>query len=117
MYPELSGRPRRTQNLHVDSRVEHKVADLNSMSESEKDLMDDLNTLYKKKFGFPFVICARINDKKSILKEMELRLRNDEKMEFENAIGEIKKIAKLRLNEKMRQINFKDCEITVSSHL
>ena len=46
------------------------------MTCEEKDKMKTLNQKYKDKFGFPFVICARLNKKEAILKGLELRCYN-----------------------------------------
>jgi 2-oxo-4-hydroxy-4-carboxy--5-ureidoimidazoline (OHCU) decarboxylase len=48
-------------------------------------------------FGFPFVICAREQTKDSILASFAARLRNTHEQEIATALGEIAKIARLRL--------------------
>lgn len=52
---------------------------------------------YRLKFGFPFVICARMNKKDAILKGLEARLHNSAEAELLTGIAEVKKIALLRL--------------------
>jgi len=44
--------------------------------------MKHLNKMYKAKFGFPFVICARLNNKDAILVAIRTRLANDENQEL-----------------------------------
>ena len=51
------------------------------------------------RFGFPFVVCVREHDKASILATAEARLQNDPETELRTALGEIAKIARLRLND------------------
>jgi 2-oxo-4-hydroxy-4-carboxy-5-ureidoimidazoline decarboxylase len=55
------------------------------------------NDAYKAKFGFPFIICARLNAKSAILDAMQARSTNPPDTEFATALGEIEKIARLRL--------------------
>ena len=52
---------------------------------------------YKKRFGFPFVICARQNKKEAILKGITQRLSNDKTQEIDTGVTEVKKICSLRL--------------------
>ena len=62
-----------------------------------QELADTLNKQYRDKFGFPFVICARENKKDSILAGFDARLGNTRDQEIATALGEIAKIAHLRL--------------------
>ncbi|HSJ03116.1 MAG TPA: 2-oxo-4-hydroxy-4-carboxy-5-ureidoimidazoline decarboxylase, partial [Verrucomicrobium sp.] len=55
------------------------------------------NDAYRSRYGFPFVVCARLNDKRSILASFGSRLTNDRETEIATALTEIEKIAKLRL--------------------
>jgi 2-oxo-4-hydroxy-4-carboxy-5-ureidoimidazoline decarboxylase len=57
------------------------------------------NAAYKSKFGFPFVICARLNKKAAILAGFETRLKNSREQEIKTALEEIFKIAELRLHD------------------
>ena len=57
----------------------------------------DLNSRYKKKFGFPFVMAVRASSRAEILAAFARRLENDAATEFETALQEIHKIAELRL--------------------
>lgn len=56
-----------------------------------------MNTRYQQKFGFPFVMAVRNSNKIEILSAFAERLKNDNDTEFRTAIGEIHKIAGLRL--------------------
>jgi 2-oxo-4-hydroxy-4-carboxy-5-ureidoimidazoline decarboxylase len=56
-----------------------------------------LNAAYTEKFGFPFIICARLNAKDAIVHAMRRRVENDPAAEFDAALAEIAKIAQLRL--------------------
>jgi 2-oxo-4-hydroxy-4-carboxy--5-ureidoimidazoline (OHCU) decarboxylase len=53
----------------------------------------------RERFGFPFVICARLNKKDAIARAFPVRLRNSREQEIEIALKEIFKIAELRLKD------------------
>ena len=58
-----------------------------------------MNRKYKDKFEFPFVMAVRDSNRYEILASFETRLKNDSQTEFDTAIKEIHKIARLRLQE------------------
>ena len=70
------------------------------MTCEEKDQMKTLNQKYKDKFGFPFVICARLNKKEAILRGLELRCYNSLKVSMtsfvEHSEIELTKYSRLR---------------------
>ena len=82
-----------------ESNREHAAANLHVLSNYEKELLTELNCRYKEKFGFPFVICARMNKKEAILKGLENRYDNDAKEELEAGIEQVLKICELRLRD------------------
>ena len=96
-HPELAGRLTRSGQLTAESRSEQAEAGLTSLPENLIKQMLELNSSYQKKFGFPFIICARLNNVATILQAMEDRLSNDSETEFKTALQEISKIARLRL--------------------
>ena len=57
------------------------------------------NRVYRDKFGFPFVICARLNKKEAIMDGFRSRLVNSREAEIKTALEEIFKIARLRLEK------------------
>ena len=57
------------------------------------------NAAYREKFGIPFVVCVREHTKESILENADARLGNTREQEIETALGEIAKIARLRLED------------------
>jgi OHCU decarboxylase len=81
------------------SQSEQASAQLDRLSPIEKRRFDDYNRRYREKFGFPFVICARLNKKNAILSAFPKRLENSPQQEMETALQEIFKIAQLRLND------------------
>ena len=61
--------------------------------------MATMNQNYKDKFGFPFVICARLNKKDAILNGLEQRFLNDLNVEVLTGIEEVLKICELRMRD------------------
>jgi allantoate deiminase len=96
-HPDLVGRLAREGRLTRESTAEQAAAGLSALSPDEITAFETHNAAYRERFGFPFVICARENRKEAILAAFPLRLRNTREAEIETALGEIYKIARLRL--------------------
>jgi|ERR1700693_2969943 len=96
-HPDLAGRVAQEGRLTPASRGEQASAGLDRLTSEETAQFERLNSAYRDRFGFPFVICAREHDKASILSELERRARNDRQTEIGTALGEIAQIARLRL--------------------
>lgn len=94
-HPDLVGRA----TLTPESQSEQASAGLGELTRDEIDLFDRYNREYKERFGFPFVICARLNKKEAILSAFPVRLEHSRAKEIETALGEIYKIAALRLRD------------------
>lgn len=92
-HPDLVGRA----VLTAESKGEQAAAGLTDLSADEAALFDRYNREYQTRFGFPFVICARLNKKDAILKAFPVRLQNSPATEIATALAEIFKIADLRL--------------------
>ncbi len=98
-HPDLAGRLARQNALTPDSTREQAGAGLDRLTPAELAEFQRLNSAYLARFGFPFIICARLNAKSAILAAMQTRLTNSPEAEFVTALGEIEKIALLRLND------------------
>ena len=85
--------------LTSESTKEQSHANLNLMTPEEKSKMAHLNKQYKEKFGFPFVICARLNKKDAILNGLEQRYYNDLEQELKIGIDNVMKICELRVRD------------------
>jgi 2-oxo-4-hydroxy-4-carboxy-5-ureidoimidazoline decarboxylase len=96
-HPELAGRFARLGQLTEASRSEQSLAGLDRLTAEQIAEMNLLNAEYLNKFGFPFIICARLNDAASIVNALTARLKNSPEAEFQTALREISKIARLRL--------------------
>ena len=103
-HPDLAGRLELQSKLTVESTREQASAGLNALSVEELAEFQRLNTAYRARFGFPFIICARLNAKDAIIAAMKERTRNSPEQEFSAALGEIEKIAKLRLDDVLKTI-------------
>jgi OHCU decarboxylase len=98
-HPDLVGRAALAGTLSPESNLEQASAGLNRLTPDEIAAFQQFNLAYRDKFGFPFVICARLNKKDAILEGFRVRLKNSRAEEIKAALGEIEKIAYLRLQD------------------
>jgi len=98
-HPDLAGKAAVSGDLTDESSAEQASAGIDQCSQEEYEQFHDLNRKYKDKFGFPFVMAVRDSNRYEILASFETRLKNDSQTEFDTAIKEIHKIARLRLQE------------------
>ncbi len=104
-HPDLAGRLAQAGKLTESSAREQSAAGLDRLSPVEAAEIQRLNNAYKERFGFPFVICARLNAKDTIVSAMRSRVLNSADAELSTALDEIAKIARLRLNEAIQKEN------------
>jgi 2-oxo-4-hydroxy-4-carboxy-5-ureidoimidazoline decarboxylase len=102
-HPDLVGRAALAGTLTRESSAEQVSAGLDPdrLSPEEIAAFTYGNAVYRDKFGFPFVICARENKKASILAGLQTRLSHDRDDEIATALGEIEKICLYRLMDVM----------------
>src|SRR5919112_1270757 len=100
-HPDLVGRAALAGTLTRESTTEQRAAGLDPNVLSEEDVVwfQDTNAKYQARFGFPFVICARDNQKDAIAAGLAERLNNDRRTEIETALYEIGRIAWHRLGD------------------
>lgn len=103
-HPDLAGRLAQQKKLTAESTREQASAGLDQLTDAELAEFTRNNDTYKAKFGFPFIICARLNAKAAILAAMAARLPNSPAAEHTAALGEIEKIAWLRLQDALQKI-------------
>lgn len=96
-HPDLAGRAQLAGELTAESTNEQASAGLDQCSADEYARFQSLNEAYRDKFGFPFVMAVRDSNRARILEAFAARLDNDYDTEFETALAEIHKIARLRL--------------------
>ena len=98
-HPDLVGRAALAGTLTRESTGEQASAGLSQLTAEEIAAFQKYNAAYHEKFGFPFVICARLNRKEAILAGFETRLHHSPEQEVTAALDEIFKIAELRLRD------------------
>jgi 2-oxo-4-hydroxy-4-carboxy-5-ureidoimidazoline decarboxylase len=96
-HPDLAGGLAKAGELTNASRIEQAAAGLNHLTSAQTEQMRQNNARYKAKFGFPFILCARLNNTGAILDAFERRLENSRRQEILVALKEISKIGRLRL--------------------
>ena len=97
-HPDLAGKAQIAGELTQDSSDEQASAGLDQCSAEEYQRFQSLNDEYHEKFGFPFVVAVRGSSRAEILEIFARRLDNTEAIEFETALSEIHKIARLRID-------------------
>jgi 2-oxo-4-hydroxy-4-carboxy-5-ureidoimidazoline decarboxylase len=98
-HPDLANKTQRDAGLTAESSAEQHGAGLDRLSSAEFKAFERVNSAYRNKFGFPYIVCARRHTKGSILRDFERRLTNDTATEVQNSINEIYRIAALRVAE------------------
>ncbi len=96
-HPDLATKAKLTE----DSSREQAGAGLNSLTAEEFARFTDLNTAYKQRFGFPFIFAVKGATKHMILDSFESRVGNDEAAEFETALGQVCRIFRFRLEDRV----------------
>ncbi len=96
-HPDLASKTK-INLLTPDSLNEQANAGLDQCTEEEFNEFKKLNDAYKK-FGFPFILAIKGKSKIEILNNFRKRINSESRIEFEEAINQVKKIASLRLKE------------------
>ena len=100
-HPDIAGKAARAGDITAESKSEQGGAGLDRLSESEYARFQHLNDTYRTTFAIPFIVCVRRHTKDSILREFERRIKNPREAEYATALGEIVRIAALRLGEQV----------------
>ena len=100
-HPDLAGKAARAGAMTSVSTAEQASAGLDRLSEAEFAQFHRLNSAYREKFGIPFIVCVRRHSRDSILQQFERRVQNGATAEIETALGEIFRIAALRLDQRV----------------
>jgi 2-oxo-4-hydroxy-4-carboxy-5-ureidoimidazoline decarboxylase len=94
-HPDL-GTKARVSNA---SRTEQAGAGLDHLTADEFERLDRLNVSYRDKFGFPFLYAVKGTTKHDILKALEARLSATREQELAEALRQVARIARFRLEE------------------
>lgn len=98
LHPDLAGKAARAGKLTDASTSEQASAGLHEMTDADFQRFQTLNGAYQTKFGFPFIIAVRNLTVADILAAFETRIDHDPDQEYQTALEQIDKIAKLRLD-------------------
>jgi 2-oxo-4-hydroxy-4-carboxy-5-ureidoimidazoline decarboxylase len=96
-HPELGGAAARRSAMAALSVEEQATLGLQALDEALSARFDALNTAYRQRFGFPFIICVRRHTLSSIITQFERRVTQDVAMERQTALMEISHITRRRL--------------------
>ena len=96
-HPELGNKLQKLNKLTKFSKEEQKSAGLDQCNEDEFEILTYLNKQYRVQFEFPFIVAVKGLSKDDIIREMKKRVNSNKEEEFETAMKEIHKIAKLRI--------------------
>ncbi len=97
-HPDLAGKLDVAGDLTPESSSEQAGAGLDRCTPEEFDAFRRLNTAYKARFAFPFIIAVRGHNRAQILETFRHRLENDRATEFREALDQVHRIARLRLH-------------------
>lgn len=95
-HPDLGTRARVGEN----SAREQAGVGLDRLTSEEYEHLLRLNARYKEKFGFPFLYAVKGAGKHEILLALERRLGSTAEDEFAEALRQVFRIARFRLEEK-----------------
>lgn len=98
-HPELAGKEAKTNTLTRESTNEQTKAGLTALSAEEMARIASLNRAHAERFGFPFIIAARLHSKEQILAEFERRLSLSPEEEMRACLEEVYKITRLRIDD------------------
>lgn len=97
-HPELAGRAMVANELTADSTSEQSGAGLTACSPDEYARLVALNARYNARFGFPFILAVKGYDRAGVIAEFARRVERDVEIEFEEALVQIAKITRFRLD-------------------
>jgi 2-oxo-4-hydroxy-4-carboxy-5-ureidoimidazoline decarboxylase len=97
-HPDLGARARMSRA----STGEQAGAGLDRISDEELERLQRLNAAYREKFGYPFLLAVTGRTPPQILDALEERLHADPREEFAEALRQVYRIARIRLDAIVR---------------
>jgi 2-oxo-4-hydroxy-4-carboxy-5-ureidoimidazoline decarboxylase len=94
-HPDLGTRAR----IGDASAAEQAGAGLDSLTAEEFERLQRLNSDYKSKFGFPFLLAVKGSTKIGIMRSLEQRIDQPHELEYREALRQVYRIAEFRLRE------------------
>jgi OHCU decarboxylase len=96
-HPDLAGKLAVEGELTAESTSEQAGAGLERCSPEEFEEFQRLNAAYQDRFGFPFILAVKGHDRAGILEAFRRRVGNDLAAELREALDQVHRIARLRL--------------------
>ena len=96
-HPDLAGKAAIQGELTAASTDEQAGAGIHLCTPAEFARFTELNSAYKARFHFPFIMAVKGSDRHRILAAFEQRIQHAAEQEFACALAEINKIALFRL--------------------
>jgi len=100
-HPELAGKEAEAGTMTADSVGEQKSAGLDALSAGEVRDLRELNSRYRLRHGFPFVIAARRYGKDAIFERLRERIERSSDAELDEALTQIAAITRLRIDNRV----------------
>ena len=97
-HPQLAGKAAIRGELTAASTSEQRGAGLDQCSAEEFGEITQLNSAYDQRFGFPFILAVKGHTRGSIIVNMRERLANARAGEIAEALRQIGRIARFRLD-------------------
>lgn len=94
-HPDLGTRAR----LTAASESEQAGAGFGQLSSDEFEHLQQLNTAYREKFGFPFIYAVKGSPQQDILFALMIRSDSTEEEEFHEALYQVYRIAYFRIRQ------------------
>ena len=98
-HPELAGKLAIRGALTTESTREQAGAGLAACSPEEFASLQQLNSAYRTKFGWPFIVAVKGLSRQQIIAEMTRRIERTPDEEFAEALAQILRIASFRLDD------------------
>ncbi|KZL17567.1 Uric acid degradation bifunctional protein PucL [Pseudovibrio axinellae] len=102
-HPDLAGKAARVGKMAASSVNEQAGAGLDQLTDAEYEQFTQLNDTYKSAYGFPFIFAVKGATKHQILDAFQVRLKNSAQEEFQEAVRQICRIFRFRLEDLTRE--------------
>jgi len=118
-HPDLAQKVEALSELTKESQDEQSSAGLQSLTPDELAKFTTLNTQYKQKFQFPFILAVRHATKYTVLAALEGRLPHTPQAELVTALEQVHKIAWMRILAQLESdepAGFLTCHVLDTAH-
>ena len=100
-HPDLGGAMAQRREMTAASNAEQGGLGLDRLDDARFEKFQAMNTAYRARLGFPFILCVRRHTRASVLRHFERRLKRDLATERDAAMHEIFLISRLRLTDRV----------------